>query len=227
MDINTIQDFYKFLEEYSESSDNVIFRGVKSSSFKLVPSIGRLKRKNKILDIEEEKKMLKIFKHRSYPFTKDYQNDDIELLSIAQHHGLPTRLLDWTKNPLASIYFAVEHPFSKEDLSLSEYSAIFVYKPKKLARLDNSFDPFSINEVKRYIPKHWDNRIISQGGLFTVHPEPHKSWEPNNLEVIKIHYQVRKQIKKTLNRLGFNAGTIYPDLDGISQHIRWLRSDSH
>jgi len=225
--LENIDDFYEFLRTYTENKDNQIYRGVRNSTFNLTPSIGRLKTKGKNLTIKEEIRLFDIFKHRAYPFIKDYKDDKLELLSIGQHHGLPTRLLDWTKNPLVAVYFAVEEPFTKDDELVTDYSCIYIHKPNKLVKLDDIYDPFKIVEVRRFVPKHWDNRIISQGGLFTVHNEPYNPWNPPNLDKILIHKDIRKSIKITLNRFGINPGTIYPDIDGITRHIKWLRSDQY
>lgn len=223
--ISTISEYYIFLQEYSESEENLIFRGVKNANYELIPTIGRLKTKTgNNLTPKEEKTLFKIFKNRAYPFIKDYKDDDLELLSIAQHHGLPTRLLDWTKNPLVATYFSVEDSFNEND---TDYSCIYIHVPEKLTNLDETYNPFEIEEVKRFVPKHWDNRIIAQSGLFTIHHDPYTPWNPTNLTKVLIHKDIRKAIKNTLNKFGINPSTIYPDIDGIAKHIKWLRSDIH
>lgn len=228
MQINKIDEFYDVLKKYNGIDANILFRGVRNSNFKLTPSVGRLKTKHDTpLEVKDEKLILKIFKHRGYPFIKDYKDDDLEILSIGQHHGLPTRLLDWTKDLLTAMFFAVEEPFSKTDLESTEFSCLYIYKPENSVTLDSTFNPFEITTVKRFIPKHWDKRIISQNGQFTVHPKPYESWVPNGLEEVLIHHEVRKEIKVHLNRMGIHGGSIYPDLDGIAKHVRYLRSNEH
>lgn len=228
MKIYTIDDFYNFLKSHTEISENLIYRGVKRDDFELIPSVGRIRRKDGAqLTCDDEIRLLKVFKHRAFQFIKDYIDDDLELLSIAQHHGLPTRLLDWTKNPLAAIYFAIEEAFKDEDLSRTEFSCIYIYTPKNKANLDCTFEPFKLDYVRRYIPKYWDARIIGQNGLFTVHNKPYESWNPDGLKKILIHHTIRKDIKITLNRFGVNPSSIYPDLEGIAKHVKWLRSNDH
>jgi len=87
----------------------LIFRGVTNKDHSLVPSIGRHNRKNtdnNILALEEA--LIAEFKRLSIPELDLLPNNDFEWMFLAQHYGLPTRLLDWSTNPLVALYFAVE-----------------------------------------------------------------------------------------------------------------------
>lgn len=130
--------------------------------------------------------------------------------------------MDWSKNPLVAIYFAIKDCFSQNE-KLSD-SLVYIYTPKAKVNLEHEFNPFKINTVQRYIPKYWNPRIVAQSGVFTVHPKPLVPFKSKNIEIIRIANCIRSDIKIILNRFGINDGTLFPDLDGISNHIKWLRT---
>lgn len=132
-----------------------------------------------------EKKMLRLFKNYATPFLPRHDLSHWELLAIAQHHGLPTRLLDWSRNPLVAAYFAVER-------ELDDDSAIYVLKGKKFINIEGQ-DPFRIKAVSKFIPSHITPRITAQSGLFTVHPKPSKPFEGATLDKLVVIKTLRKQ----------------------------------
>jgi hypothetical protein len=220
--IHSFSDLHDIVQSYGASAlTAVVYRGVESVEYQLIPKIGRLKGFRKsVLDENEEKLILRLFKQQSVPYVLRSSNSDWEWLAIGQHHGLPTRLLDWTRNPLAACYFAVEKEFEGD-------SVVYSFKSNRQVDTTKNHDPFKVTEVSRFIPNHVTSRITAQAGLFTIHPNPGMPFESEKIDRIVIPGEHRRNLKKTLYKFGVHAATLFPDLDGLSKHIQWLRTNAH
>lgn len=100
--------FYEKLQLINKTSKNKLwFRGQRDASWKISPSIYRKEYKDDNEVILEETEILSYLRRRGYPFIKD-KPESFDELFIAQHYGFPTRLVDWTENPLLGLYFALD-----------------------------------------------------------------------------------------------------------------------
>ncbi len=82
------------------------FRGVLREDYELIPKIGRSEiRCSGAYSVENELWLLREFKKRAPArlLQENLPQSDWEWLALAQHHGLPTRLLDWTTNPYVGL----------------------------------------------------------------------------------------------------------------------------
>jgi FRG domain-containing protein len=213
--IKSFEELHQLVQSYS--STMAVFRGLGKASYELRPSVGWMKFFGGARGLKE-RAMFESFKQRAIPFLEFRPETDWDWLALAQHHGLPTRLLDWTSNPLVAAYFAVQDDDCQED------GAIYVLSGAPSIDVLRHPDPFTVSGVRRFVPRHITRRLIAQAGLFTIHPEPSTPISENTpgLERIIISRTMRRDLKVTLYRYGVHQASLFPDLDGLAAHIRWL-----
>lgn len=93
--VRTVTDFIRAVEKEC-ASDEVLFRGP-SSDYALIPRIGPPTFRHRGDPHDYEQSMLEYFRSRSLPYLDVQPRNDLEWLSVAQHYGMATRLLDWTQ----------------------------------------------------------------------------------------------------------------------------------
>jgi len=231
-EIASLSDYIDFVKATSSEGNIILFRGQRED-FDLLPKIARLKTRGKVTDTEQ--RMIDDFKRRSIPFLTVDIKDEWNWLALAQHHGLATRLLDWTPNPLAALWFAVEK------LPVEDHpGVIWIYEPKQddiVVKKDGT-SPFMGTLTQVFQPDHIASRIVAQGGWFTVHKyqsatkgRPERFIALNNLPRAKplmkkliIPAASFATLRQELNRCGINSSSIYPGLDGLCSHIQWTNS---
>lgn len=210
VEIDSIEKFHEVILDYRPIH---IFRGVKKERYKLIPRIGRIAS----LPQSKEKTMLKQFKQIATPHLDIKPQNDLEWLTIAQHHGLPTRLLDWTTSPLIAAYFAVEKPYDGD-------SAIYVYgaAEQEIIGFTDSGDPFTTRDLSFIYPIHVSKNVAAQSSMFSIHPDPRKAFSSESVHKLIIKKTIREQLKMRLYYYGITRASLFPSLEGICEFIKWV-----
>ena len=227
--VQTVGEFLE-LSTWLYGNENVAFRG-QGRQQPLLPSVARDPEY-----VRSEVEVLQEFKREALPFLTHTPESEWQWLAVAQHNGLPTRLLDWTKNSLAALWFAVENPPHNGEPGVVW---AFGYDADDVVSLDQCRrSPFEIVGTRLYFPDHVFSYIQAQSGLFTVHHRKDDAFVPLEgmpdadlrLTKIDIPSTAFATIRYHLYRGGIHPASVFPGLYGLVRRIRYqhelLRDES-
>ncbi|WP_330472402.1 FRG domain-containing protein [Vibrio harveyi] len=235
----TVDSLYHYLGNYHHW-----YRGVRVKTYKLEPSAVR--HENWQYNVYRESAFIHDFIQRARGVVSS-SYDDWSWLSVCQHYGLPTRLLDWSESALTSLFFAIEDDSSNHSPAvwilnpwrLNHYSVnreeVFstdsMYKDESGTSITNLYKVGSDKLPKYPVavkPPHIDKRISTQRGCFTIHGtvkdsflELSKKVKKPFLARIDIDAESKLTLRRELHTLGVDSFSIYPDLEGLAKAIKW------
>jgi len=237
-----------FNDSFNSKIDRIrspyIYRGLSNCDFHLKTSLARLGGFYETLEFH----LLRNFK--KYAHRSDViNNNEWDWLALAQHHGLPTRLLDWTYSPYVALHFATAEldKFQYDGIIWAlKYEALKKYLPDKLRKElisigSNSFTSDMLNKVYADLAElsaedkdflvafespSLDQRIVNQYAIFTFMSHSTSfldEWlqdKPDLYFRIRIPASMKWEIRDKLDQVNINERVLFPGFDGL---CKWLK----
>jgi hypothetical protein len=220
------------------------FRGLSDKTYELKNSLDRLSPGYPQL----EPSLLRAFRQYA-PLAVQGQGSDWHWISLAQHHGLPTRLLDWTWSPQVAVHFATEdtekydrdgviwavdvalaREEQPEELLREIRGKQWVFDVTTLARAAPDLESLRRMTKKDFVvffePASIDARIANQYAVFSVTDDPYRRLDlwlterPHLYRRIVIPAKLKWEVRDKLDHVNLNERVLFPGLDGLSA---WLK----
>ncbi|HWI63464.1 MAG TPA: FRG domain-containing protein [Symbiobacteriaceae bacterium] len=230
-------------EDLGRFRSTFVYRGLSDVAWDLRPSLSRPQRNY----INVENAMLRAFK--KYARQDAVLDDSLwNLLAVAQHHGLPTRLLDWTYSPLVALHFvtAREETFNVDGVvwcvdvaNTNEYlppplrgllrkEGSMVFTAEMLSRAASTLEEFEALSTDEFVaffePPSLDARMVNQYALLSLMSSATgclDSWLAERPELfikVIVPSALKREVRDRLDQANITERVLFPGLDGLS---RW------
>ena len=221
-DLGTISSVQEFMQavwshEPKEKTAIRMYRGQADNQWTLVPKLFRMEGRIAYLK-SIESRIESVFLERCLYLMPSYPAKCYDKLSLYQHYGLPTRLLDWSSNPLMGLYFAVDSLEPPRPI-------VWVYDGTQRQHLygvaHNQEKPLNHSEDIVIIkPVTHSYRVVAQAGWHTVHPFGTTQVALLRLASVNVAPDKAGDIKKELRNMGIHAATVYGDLTSVCKELQ-------
>lgn len=218
------------------------FRG-QAKDWPLIPHVHRPDQHEDERDLIYQFQLGAMSRRPSCPLASDF----VSWLVLARHHGLPTRLLDWTLSPLVALYFATE-ALPQDDGVVFALRPFLLNQPQVqlgvLMPRANWITPLFAAAFTRpdpqaeqpsdalaFMPEQLDLRLLVQHSTFTVHgtarsledlakTDPRFAGKQPFVTKFVLPAAQKAGLRRLLNLIGINHSTLFPDLDSLARHLR-------
>jgi hypothetical protein len=238
--VNSVGELVELVSSRVSAENRVLwFRGHRSARWHVEAAVHRQYKKEAELDINHR------FRSRAgirYSESPEYGNL-AAWLSLMQHYGLPTRLLDWTRSPLIALYFAVEE-YAYSDAE-PEDACVWILDPHALNEAQG-LEPVTASVISlMYRPtlepafyrateedqkvvaamaSETDIRMFVQQGCFTIHSYPNSldssTFYSKFLTKVVVPACSIRRLAFEIDICGFRKGDIYPDLQNLANELK-------
>jgi hypothetical protein len=227
MPIQTVRQFMEKVWDTPKKTHTGkrIFRG-QAERWPLTPKLFRAHETMSVKEIEElEKKLMKAFQEEALYLLPSVPTSPADLTSLAQHHGLPTRLMDWSSNPLMALFFTVENRSPKEP-------TVWIYDVTEKQLRDGRYteSPSDVELTTIVQPIRHSSRITAQSGWQMIHrfhgnrerkvrPLESMEYHRGRMTTITIDPKKAGKIRAELHAMGIHHTTVYGDLGSACKGI--------